>query len=345
MALSSQDKTLSASQQAQINKYTSDWNAAKAKGDQAGMDKAHAAAEAVRNQAGYSGGSDGSKYNPITSTKAPSTTSSSSSGTSTSVSRHEGQGSNRFSGTVNYGGQSVDLSRDYQSEINTAIAGGNYAAAKQLEDARNAKINYLNTMQGDYAKNQNWNTTNSYNYNSFSDLPSNWSSANVGGSTYTNQGGRYYDSDDNFLGTGWNSSTGAFTYNDRNDAANAALQYLTNSNAGLKNYGLSAEDYYDKATGGLSASFIDAIQNGTADSWQQQRAAEKAREEWLAALLEEQQQYETLYDYYPVTDTYTPETDALNGQQTADQQSYSSGLTNYLDYINKQLGKNKVSKY
>lgn len=346
MALSSYDKTLSASQQAAIQKATNDWNAAKAKGDQAGMDAAHAAAETIRNQSGYSGGSDGSGYNQITSTKPSSNTSSSSAGTSTSVTLHDGQGSNRFSGTVNYGGQSIDLSRDYQSEINNAISKGDYAAAKQLEDQRNAKINYLNTMQGNYAGNQNWNTTNSYDYNSFSDLPSNWSSASVGGNTYTNQDGKYYDSDNNFLGTGWNSSTGNFTYNDRNDAASAAQQYVISNNSGLSNYGLEATDYYDKATGGISSSFIEAVQNGTIDSWQYERAKEKAQEEWLAALLEEQQrQYETLSDYYSVADTYTPETDALNGQQTSAQQNYSSGLTSYRDYINKQLGKNKISKY
>ncbi len=59
MALSDQDKTLSASQQAAIQKATNDWNTAKAKGDQAGMDAAHAAAEKIRNQSGYSGGNDG----------------------------------------------------------------------------------------------------------------------------------------------------------------------------------------------------------------------------------------------------------------------------------------------
>ena len=38
------------------------WNAAAAKGDKAGMDAAHAQAEAIRNNYGYSGGSDGSQY-------------------------------------------------------------------------------------------------------------------------------------------------------------------------------------------------------------------------------------------------------------------------------------------
>lgn len=65
MALSEKDKTLTASQQAAIQKATNDWNAAKAKGDKAGMDAAHAAAEKIRSQSGYSGGNDGSGYYSI----------------------------------------------------------------------------------------------------------------------------------------------------------------------------------------------------------------------------------------------------------------------------------------
>ena len=40
------------------------WNEANAAGDQAGMDAAHAGAEALRAKYNYSGGSDGSEYNP-----------------------------------------------------------------------------------------------------------------------------------------------------------------------------------------------------------------------------------------------------------------------------------------
>lgn len=41
------------------------WTKAHAAGDQAGMDAAHAKAESIRNSYGYSGGSDGSKYIPV----------------------------------------------------------------------------------------------------------------------------------------------------------------------------------------------------------------------------------------------------------------------------------------
>lgn len=63
MNLSDADKkNLSASEQSQIKKYKSDWQAAYEKGDKAGMDAAHAGAEAIRSGKGYSGGADGSGY-------------------------------------------------------------------------------------------------------------------------------------------------------------------------------------------------------------------------------------------------------------------------------------------
>ena len=57
-------KHLSTSQQSKIDTATKAWEAANAAGDRAGMDKAHAAAEAVRATASYSGGADGSEYHP-----------------------------------------------------------------------------------------------------------------------------------------------------------------------------------------------------------------------------------------------------------------------------------------
>ena len=46
----------------QIQKYKDDYAAAAAKGDKAGMDAAHKAAESLRSGWGYSGGEDGSDY-------------------------------------------------------------------------------------------------------------------------------------------------------------------------------------------------------------------------------------------------------------------------------------------
>lgn len=63
MALSEADKKyLNADQQKQISALKDAWAAASAAGDQAGMDNANKQAEAIRAQAGYSGGSDGSGY-------------------------------------------------------------------------------------------------------------------------------------------------------------------------------------------------------------------------------------------------------------------------------------------
>ena len=55
-------KNNSQSQADQIQKYKDDYAAAAAKGDKAGMDAAHKAAESLRSGWGYSGGEDGSDY-------------------------------------------------------------------------------------------------------------------------------------------------------------------------------------------------------------------------------------------------------------------------------------------
>jgi len=58
------EKYLSNSQQNKIQQATNDWWDAYHAGDQAGMAAAHAAAEAERATANYSGGADGSEYHP-----------------------------------------------------------------------------------------------------------------------------------------------------------------------------------------------------------------------------------------------------------------------------------------
>lgn len=50
---------------AKIQQYQSDWQKARAAGDQAGMTAAHDGAEAIRAKYSYSGGEDGSKYIPL----------------------------------------------------------------------------------------------------------------------------------------------------------------------------------------------------------------------------------------------------------------------------------------
>lgn len=66
MALSAYDKAnLSKEDQAKILTYTAAWEAAKKAGNTQGMADAHAAAEAVRSKAGYSGGDFGDRYIPV----------------------------------------------------------------------------------------------------------------------------------------------------------------------------------------------------------------------------------------------------------------------------------------
>lgn len=60
MAVTAYDQSrLSSAQTAALQQYTNAWNTANASGDQAGMDKAHAGAEAIRNAAGYTSNDDG----------------------------------------------------------------------------------------------------------------------------------------------------------------------------------------------------------------------------------------------------------------------------------------------
>lgn len=56
---------------AKIQQYQTDWQNARAEGDQAGMTAAHDGAEAIRAKYSYSGGADGSKYIPIQSAQTP----------------------------------------------------------------------------------------------------------------------------------------------------------------------------------------------------------------------------------------------------------------------------------
>ena len=59
------DSQLSPEGQAKIQQYKAQYDAAKAVGDKAGMEAAHAAAEAIRAQMGYSGGATGNAYNKL----------------------------------------------------------------------------------------------------------------------------------------------------------------------------------------------------------------------------------------------------------------------------------------
>lgn len=59
------DAGLTGADKAAVEDLSRQWSEAQAKGDQAAMDAAHKAAEAIRSGYGYSGGGDGSEYIPI----------------------------------------------------------------------------------------------------------------------------------------------------------------------------------------------------------------------------------------------------------------------------------------
>ena len=112
-----------------IEQYQADYNAAKAKGDQAGMDAAHAGAQALRAQQGYDGGADGSQHISLGSSGS---TGSTTSGTS-------GGSSGSSSGRKFYSGQ-YDQNLDYKALADEAARNGNMAQAAIYEQMRNQKI-------------------------------------------------------------------------------------------------------------------------------------------------------------------------------------------------------------
>lgn len=112
-----------------IEQYQQDWKDANARGDQAGMDAAHAGAQALRAQQGYDGGADGSQHISLGSSGS---TGSTTSGTS-------GGSSGSSSGRKFYSGQ-YDQNLDYKALADEAARNGNMAQAAIYEQMRNQKI-------------------------------------------------------------------------------------------------------------------------------------------------------------------------------------------------------------
>ena len=96
---------MSAEDKAALDAAGAAWNAANAIGDAAGMEAAHAAAEAIRNKYGYSGGSDGGGFVSTGSSGNKGSSSSSNKGGSSSnkgsSSSNKGSGSSGSSGSSN----------------------------------------------------------------------------------------------------------------------------------------------------------------------------------------------------------------------------------------------------
>lgn len=177
----------------------------------------------------------------------------------------------------------LDLSIDYQAKINDAVSKGDYYAAAQLEAARNAKINYLNSIgqnTGNYGTTTNYVNEYSsnnqggvaynpkYTYNDLknNNLPNNWTEANIAGLRYKrDNNGTIYNYTGTNADTGqeqWvakgnyiNPNTGEWAFNDRDVAAQAA------------------RDTYARATGDYgyipSDAYVNMMQNGTYGTYSQ----------------------------------------------------------------------------
>lgn len=113
------------------------WTAAKAAGDKAGMEAAHAKAESIRNSYGYSGGDDGTQHIP---------TSSKSSGTSSGSSGNSqykavGKGSDYYS-TQHMSASDQALLKSYGDAYNNATTDAERAAAHAAAEKLRAQYGY-----------------------------------------------------------------------------------------------------------------------------------------------------------------------------------------------------------
>lgn len=163
--VSNSDKNLSSAQQAAIQQATNAYNSAAASGNTAGMNAAHEAAEAVRNSAGYSGGSDGSGNTAYNGSSKTGTDTHSS---TTSASGYNNEASNtEANGTYNTTGHTAldqqnmaglsnvdtetiayleDLYTQASQSGQTATADAAHAAAEALRNA----YGYSGGDDGDY---------------------------------------------------------------------------------------------------------------------------------------------------------------------------------------------------
>lgn len=113
-----------------IEQYQKDWKDANARGDQAGMDAAHAGAQALRAQQGYDGGADGSQHISLGSSGSTKNTTS---GTSSGGSSGSSSSRKFYSGPY-------DQSLDYKALADEAAKNGNMTQAAIYEQMRNQKI-------------------------------------------------------------------------------------------------------------------------------------------------------------------------------------------------------------
>lgn len=288
-------------------------------------------------------------------TNKTSTTNTSSSKSSSSKNSSSGGGTTQPT-NVSYNGDfiSINPNTDYQAKINEAVSRGDYAAAARAEAERNAKLQYLGrgseatsnyvNVYGSAPTNNQGGIVYTNKNNSFSDLPSNWTTANVGGQTYTkdnsgkiyelsgaNTGGNTYS----FVGDGINPNTGEFTFSNPQSARDVAYDKYIASGG---NQNVSKEYALDKL---IDGGYIDALLKGTANEYttgvraqaQANKEKELARQ---AALIEKyadfDNSFESEYDQelIPIPTVEEPTVSEVNPME---------------EYIRRQLNQGRMRVY
>ena len=242
----------------------------------------------------------------------------------------------------------VDLGTDYQAKINSAVASGDYDSAAYYESLRNAKINYLNSVNGNagnyktsnnYVSNYGSNNKNGISYNSnykdFSSLPSNWTTANVNGATYKNDNGLisqrtgYIDGTPNYLvkGNRINPDTGEWMFNNYDDAKKAAYNQYLGVVGGSQFGDLDSAYKYLDDNNVLGKDYVERFMNGTQGQYSQKLADEMYNKEQMQ--IREEKRKQALQSYYD------EEYNSLNDDKknVLDTNSFETDVNNYVpDY-------------
>ena len=130
--------TMSDADNQKIVQYQQAYNAAKAAGDTAAMERAHAGAEAVRNSYGFSGGADGSQQVSIAPRQTQANPYVSYLDT---VKQAQAQAQDRYNQMMEYSQQS------YANMLKNAIAANNAAAAQQVARLNSQKTDVNKTYE------------------------------------------------------------------------------------------------------------------------------------------------------------------------------------------------------
>ena len=181
----------------------------------------------------------------------------------------------------------VNPTVDYQSKINEAVAKGDYNAASAYEAARNAKIEYMNSMgtnTGGYTTttnhvkvydkaptNNQGGTTYESAYKGVADLPTGWKTANTNLGVLSNDGGNISQGG-RVIGNELNTKTGELSFTNPELAKRYAVeQAITSGGLGsiFKNTGKVGDvlQKYVLDAGLVDQGYMKALTSGDVGSW------------------------------------------------------------------------------